>query len=239
LWQAGRGILHGEPGFGSVVSGKDFRQTVAEEDRSFKNAGNDLRRFFAEPVACESGGYEAAVVGPDRSVVVLDGIVSALTLGHGSYAPSGEHFGAHQVVANIGGLIVIHDAAPQQLADVGAQAVHLAFGTVEGNGEELSVRNPVVLVEAAFELCCFLLQLYGQRLVFPDLARQTSTAHFSIVGVALDFTSGARRGCQGAIVEENGVPGVFPALVVQAQRGFAFIFDITVAIAVAVVVDPV
>src|SRR5262249_40645129 len=172
-------------------------------DSGFKNTGNNLRRFFPESVARESGGNEAAVVRPDRPVVVLDGIVAAFALGHRSYAPAGEHLGSHKVVANGGGLVVIHDAAPQQLADVGAKAVHLPFGAVESKGEEFPVGNPEVFVEPALELRCLRFQLGRQLLVLPYVARQTSAAQFSVVDVALDFTGGAGCGRQGAVVEEN------------------------------------
>src|SRR5215467_1477619 len=127
---------------------------------------------------------------PDRPVVILDGIVAAFAFGHGSYAPPGEHLGAHQVVTKSDSLVIIDDAAPQQLADVGAKAVHLPLGAVESNGEEFPVRNPVVLVEPTFEISSLLFQLGGQRLILPYRARQAGAAQFSVVGVALDFTGG-------------------------------------------------
>src|SRR5262249_23493018 len=68
---------------------------------------------------------------------------------------------------------------------------------------------------------------------------QSGATYLRIVGISLDLTGSARRGRQRAVVEQDGIPGILPALVVEAQLGLAFVLDVAVAVAVAEFVDPV
>src|SRR6266567_5482487 len=73
----------------------------------------------------------------------------------------------------------------------------------------------------------------------PELASQTRAAHLGVVDVALDLTGGTRQARERTIGEQDGVPGVFPALVLQSRlRVAAAVLDVTIAIAVPVCVDP-
>src|SRR6266702_2716579 len=73
----------------------------------------------------------------------------------------------------------------------------------------------------------------------PELTSETRTAHLGVVNVALNFASRTRQTRECAIGEQNGVPGVFPALVLQSRlRVAAAVLDVTIAIAVPVCVDP-
>src|SRR6185437_3090728 len=144
LRQASRRILHRETRFRALVSSKNFRQTSLEEHASFEDPGNDQCSFFAVPVARKSGGNDATIVRPDSSVVIFDRVEPAFTLCHGSNAPSRKHLRAHEVASHCTDLVIIDDAAPKEVANVGAEAVHLPLMAIERDCEELPVWNPEV-----------------------------------------------------------------------------------------------
>jgi hypothetical protein len=111
------------------------------------------------------------------------------------------------------GLVLVHDATPQQVADVRGQAVHGPLVAVQRQRKVLPVGEPEVGVEAPLELRRFALEPVGQLRVVPDLSRQAGAPHLGVVHVALDLTRGARQLGQRAVGESNRVPRVLPALV--------------------------
>ncbi len=234
LRETRRGVLDGVPCVSAIVSREDFRQTRVKEPARFKDTGNDGRGVLAEPVAGKPRGDEVAVVRPDRPVVILDGVVPAFTHGHGANPPSGEHPWAHQVVSQRPGLVVIHNAAPQQEPDVRAQAVDFSLVAVEGQSEEPAIGDPEILVEPALQLGRLRFQFDRERFVLPDFTSQTRATEPGIVGIALELAGRAWRGRQRAVVEQNGIPGVLPALVLEAEFGLALVLDVAIAVAVPV-----
>ena len=136
------------------------------------------------------------------------------------------------------GLVVIHDAAPQQEPDVRAQAVDLSLVTVEGQREELAIGDPEILVEPAFQVSRLRFQFDRERVVLPDFTSQTRATQPRVVGVALELARRARCGRKRAVVEQNGIPGVLPTLVLEAEFGLALVLDVAVAISIAVLIDP-
>src|SRR6266568_9348147 len=73
----------------------------------------------------------------------------------------------------------------------------------------------------------------------PELPSQMRCAHLGVVDIALNFAGGTRQARERAIGEQNGVPGVFPALVHQScLRVAAAVLDIAIAIAIPIFVDP-
>ena len=83
------------------------------------------------------------------------------------------------------------------------------------------------------------LELGGPRRIVPDLARQAGGAPLGVVGVALQLAGGAGRVGQSSVGEGDRVPGVLPALVFEPVGIAPLVFDVAVAVAIAVVVDPV
>src|SRR5207244_11534313 len=95
------------------------------------------------------------------------------------------------------------------------------------------------VVELTLQIGCILLQAVGEFSIMPELTSETRTAHLGVVNVALNFASRTRQTRECAIGEQDGVPGVFPALVLQPRlRVAAAVLDIAIAIAVPVIVDP-
>src|SRR5258706_13431384 len=73
----------------------------------------------------------------------------------------------------------------------------------------------------------------------PKLAGQAGAAQFRIIDIALDFAGCSRQARKRTIGEENGVPGVLPAMVFQAGLLVApVILDVAVAIRVAIGINP-
>ena len=72
----------------------------------------------------------------------------------------------------------------------------------------------------------------------PVVAAIAARARYAGVDVALDLAQGDRRVGQTAVVVAHAVPRVLPALVGQPAGGRSPVLDVTVAVAVAEVVDP-
>src|SRR5262249_2413306 len=131
-----------------------------------------------------------------------------------------------------------NDSAPEQGADVGTEAVNLALFAVESESKEFSLGNIEVLIEALFQRLRFAFQTRSELWIIPHVPRQPRSTNLSIIGITLNFAgcTGSRR--KGAVSKQDGVPGVFPALIVQADIGFFLVFNVAVAIGVAVAVNP-
>ena len=126
------------------------------------------------------------------------------------------------------------------MADVRGERVHRAAFGVERDRERPPVGDPEVAVEAALEVGRLALELDGVGLVLPDLARQPGPAHARVVGVALQLAGRPRESRQLAVAIGDRVPGVLPALVLEAGLLVAALVpDVAVAHQVGVLVDPV
>src|SRR6266568_5021375 len=111
---------------------------------------------------------------------------------------------------------------------------------IDGQREVFAVREPEVLVEAPFQVRRLAFQPVGEGGIAPYLTRQARTAHLRVVDVTLDLTGGTRQAGKRAIGEQDGIPGVLPALVFQAGASIApVVLDVTIPIAVAIAIDPV
>ena len=82
-------------------------------------------------------------------------------------------------------------------------------------------------------------RLVGVLRVVPEQPSQPRAAHLRVVGVALQFAGRPREPGQPAVRVADRVPGVLPALVLQAGLLVAsLVRDVAVAHQVGVVVDP-
>src|SRR5262250_1589101 len=103
------------------------------------------------------------------------------------------------------------------MADVRRERIDLLLVSVEREGEEPALGDPEVLVEAALQVRGLLLETRREIGILPDLARQAGAAHLGVVDVALDLAAGARKRRERAVVEADRVPGILPALVLEAS----------------------
>src|SRR6266516_1748136 len=74
----------------------------------------------------------------------------------------------------------------------------------------------------------------------PERTTKPRVAHLGVVDVALKLARGTWQARERAIGEQDRVPGILPALVLQAGlRVAAAVLDVAITIAVPVCVDPV
>src|SRR5581483_6311624 len=146
---------------------------------------------------------------------------------------------AEQVLDAGGRLVLVGDAAPEQVPDVRRQGVDLPLLAVERKRVVTAVLEPERLVEAALQVVRLALELRAEPRIAPHAVREPCAASARVVDVALDLARRARQGRERAVAPHDRVPRVFPALVLEATLGVAtLVLDVAVAVAVAEVVDP-
>src|SRR5215469_11748159 len=170
--------------------------------------------------------------------MIADGIERTFSPGHRAHTPAGKQPVTHEVVDAAPGLLFVRDAAPQQMSDIRGEGVDLSLVAVQAKRKKFALRKPEVLIETPLQLFGLSLELLGPWHIFPNVARQTRSPYLGIIGIALQLARRSRRRRQRAIGERNRIPGVFPALVLEPFRVSAFIFDIAITVAIAVLVDP-
>src|SRR5580658_3256266 len=111
-------------------------------------------------------------MGPDRPGVVAEWVVSGLIPAEGAHAPAGKDLLAEQQLCRGGRLAVVKDSGPQQVPDVGGQAVDLLLVAVERKRVPTVFRHPEVTLEARSQVIGALLQAVAECVVVPDLACQ-------------------------------------------------------------------
>ena len=127
------------------------RRTPRAGGRGSTSAASSMRASrcraasVAVPVAREPGRDQRVVVRPDRADVVADRVVAALAARHRAHAPAGEELRSpSRCRATRRGLVVVDDAAPEQVPDVRGERVDLPLLAVEREREELALRDPEV-----------------------------------------------------------------------------------------------
>src|SRR5207342_2361319 len=142
--------------------------------------------------------------------------VPALSLGERAHAPAREEPGPEQMARDGLRLGLVHNPAPEQVAVVRGERVHLLALRVQREGEVLVLLDPEIAVEAALEIGGLLLQPLRVARVLPEETRQASAAHLGVVGVPLELTRRPREAGQPAVAVRDRIPGVLPALVLEA-----------------------
>src|SRR5438132_13950411 len=137
------------------------------------------------------------------------------------------------------GLVVVDDSTPEEVADVRRQRIDLPLVAVERQREELTLRQPEVGVEPLLQHCRFVPEARRELGIVPNVAREARTAALRVVDVALDLARRNRAGRERPVGEQDRVPRVLPALVLEARLGVPpLVLDVAVSVAVAVAVDP-
>ncbi len=148
LGTRGRRERHGDRGHRRGVAGEDLGQAVLEVRRRLENRGGDRARRLAVAVAREAGGDQRVLVGPDGPGVVAERVVAGLVGAEGAHAPAGVELLVEQPLGGRGRLVLVEQARPQQMADVGGQAVDLALLAVQREGVAATLGHPEVVAEA-------------------------------------------------------------------------------------------
>ena len=203
---------------GARIAAERFGQPAVEELGSVKDPRRDPRRFLLEPVSAQAPGDERVVEGPDRADVIADRVVAASRRSAmRAHAPAGEQLRPHQVLARQ----TSPSTCPRSRSRAGGRcwtrASRPACRPGESEREVAAVGDPEVAVEAALEIGRLFLELVGEHRVLPDLAREACAAHLGVVGVALQLAGRAREAWEAAVPVRDRVPGVLPALVLEAR----------------------
>src|SRR5208282_5114715 len=187
--------------------------------------------------ARESERRHRVVVGPHRTVVIAHRIVTLFVARERANSPSGIHIVGEQSSARRGRTLAIDQPGGKTMSAVGRHHPAWASGGVERRGDHSLAIEPEVALERS-------LQRGGAReepicdVSMPKQCRDGCHAYARRVNVALHLRQRDRRACKLAVVMKDRVSGILPALVVKAARGFAHIFDVTVAVAIAPSFDP-
>ena len=234
----GRRIGDRERRLASRVAGEDLRQRPLEPARRLDQPLGDLPGIVPATRPRETPGAERRVVGPHGAVVVAQRVVRRVVGRHRADAPAGPERLAHERVRGRLDALGRHDPAPEQVADVRGERVDRLLVPVERERVGAALLDPERLVEAALQLGRLALEPRRQRRVVPDLPRQLRQTHLRVVDVPLHLDRRDRRPGEGAVVEALRVAGVLPRLVLEPALGAALVLDEAVAVAVAVLVDP-
>ncbi len=89
------------------------------------------------------------IVRPHGAHVVSNRIVCGIAFSHGAHSPAGEQAIARQMLGQRWGLILIDDAAPEKMSDVGAEGIDSLLFPIESKRKVTAVRKPEVLGEPA------------------------------------------------------------------------------------------
>ena len=217
---------------------EQFRQPVVPEvARRRVGAGEDLQGFALHPVVRQAHRDDRIVVRPDGAVVVAERVVGGLAAREGPDPPAVESLGAEQSARHLARLGLGNGAGPEQVPHVGGGAAHLLFLAVQRDGVGARPFVPERLVDAPGELDGPL-RAPGGLLPPAQLPVDPRHAPPRIEAVALHFHQGDGRPGGGAVQVRDAVARVLPALVLQAPLGLALVLDESVAVLVAVLVDP-
>src|SRR5256884_4533091 len=157
LWATRGGVFHRELRQLTGIPCERLRQATLEVGGRLKHAHGDSCCLLTITVAPEPHGDKRVVVWPDRPEMIANRVVATLAFCHGAYAPPRIQVRAHQVAHNSLRLVLLDDATPEQVPNVGGQRIHLAPVAIDGEREKLTVFEPEVPVEPVLQFCCFLL----------------------------------------------------------------------------------
>ena len=174
---------------------------------------------------------------PHRPAVVADRVVAATLARQGAEAPSGEHRRRHQCLHHLMGLVLVDDARPQAVTDVGRQRVDRLLVGIEPDGEPSLLLEPEVPVEVGLEVGRLRPEaVVGGRVA--GLEREVGTGQVGTVRVGLHLGEGDRGLGHPSVAVADAVPAVLPALVGEAAISCPVVLHVPVAVGVAEVLDP-
>src|SRR6266567_2804147 len=133
LWATRGWVFHRKLRQLTRIASERLRQTTLEVGGRLEHAHGDT----------------CVVVWPDRPEMIANRVVATLAFRHGADAPTRIKLGAHQVAYNSFRLVLLDDATPEQVPNVGGQRINLAPVAVDGEREKLTIFEPEVLVKPA------------------------------------------------------------------------------------------
>src|SRR5919199_5073159 len=186
------------------------------------------------PQACglQATGYLTGLPAKLRSYVV-----GPVVGRQGADAPAAEHVRPEHALDHRARVLRIDDAGPQRVRGVGRDAAGKAPIGLAAERVVPLLRQPELAVEARVQVPRLLAQPLGAHAVAVAL-EQLGHAAPGQVDVALDLGQGDGRLGQLAVLQDDAVARVLPALVPGAAPGPRPVVDEPVAVGVAELVDP-
>ena len=123
------------------------------------------------------------------------------------------------------------------MARIGGDGQHLLFFAVQRKGIEAQFLVPERLIES-FEQCRGLCAQLAGAAGFAEHIEYLGHAQPGVVDVTLQFAQRFRSLHQRAVRIDDAVAGILPSHVLVADRRTGLIFLKSVAIAIAIMVDP-
>src|SRR5687768_8278595 len=102
------------------------------------------------------------------------------------------------------------------MTDVRRKGIDFLPVGIESEREVLAILNPEVSVEASLQICRIAFKLVGKDRILPDEASQARAPKLGVVCVTLELTRRPWKTWQCAVMEGNGIPRVFPALIFES-----------------------
>ena len=113
-----------------------------------QHRNGDGARRLAVAISRETGGDQRVLVGPDGARVVAERVVASLAGTESPHPPAGVELLVEQPLGGRGRLAVVQHSRPQQMTDVGCQAVNLALLAVKRQSMAATLWHPEVAAEA-------------------------------------------------------------------------------------------
>ncbi len=92
------------------------------------------------------------------------------------------------------------------MAVIGREGVDPAAVGVDRDSEVLTVLDPEITVEPAFQVGGFLLEPVRKGRILPDQPCQPGASHLGVIRVALELASRTREARQVAVPVRNRIP---------------------------------
>src|SRR5438105_1733794 len=124
---------------------------------------------------------------------------------------------------------MIHDAAGQAVARIGADGFHLALLGVKRHGEKAFIFHPEFFIEALLEFAGLVEEFEG-FVLSAEPVEHSRKVELRNINKRLFFAGSDRIGDLPAVFINNGVAGIFPTLVLQALLGARAVLVEAVAI---------
>ena len=194
------------------------------------------QKSLVETVPAQAQCEEGVVVWPDGSRVVPDGVEGTFVGGERPDSPARVGRGAGERVSDGGRPIVRNGVRPEQVALVGGQHPAGTLLAVEGHRIEASVGEPETL-EALRDAGCARLQLSRSGGIAVEL-EEASQAPLGGERVPLCLNECDWSAQREAVLIDDAVPGVLPALILETGGRTAAVLQQLIAVEVSELVDP-
>src|SRR5690606_6941230 len=149
----------------------------------------------------------------------------------------GEHVLAHQGSRHLSCPFRGGDAGEQAMSCVGGLYLTLLFLSVKCYHICLFFFRPKNFIESYLQVLCLRSPLVCEIGITQAHGRFRRLDP-GVVGIPLNLTKGYWAFCQGTVLIKNGIMRILPPLICESLRGLGGVFKESVAVNVAILVDP-